>query len=147
MATKNPAPPVSIGRALNFAAGRCNALCAQWLEPHGLTLPQWVVLSCIWRDGPLSVSTLAELTGNGLPATSRIIDRMSDRGLVRRTGKGRDARTVMIDVTDAGRTLDHLADFHQRVNDALLHGFSPEERETALRMLCRIRENAMDQLK
>lgn len=147
MATKIPSPPVSIGRALNFAAGRCNALCTQWLEPHGLTLPQWVVLSCLWRDGPLSISTLAELTGNGLPATSRIIDRMSDRGLVRRTSKGGDARSVVIDVTDAGRALDHLADFHQRVNDALLRGFSPDEREFALRMLYRIRENAIDQLK
>lgn len=142
MATKFSQPPPSIGRLLNFATGRTNALCAQFLEPHGLSLPQWVILSCLWRDGPLTVSTLADLVGTGLPAASRIIDRMEDRGLVVRTKHEADGRAMVVIVAENGRALDHLADFYERINETLLAGFSEDERERVFDLLGRIQTNA-----
>lgn len=142
MASKNLTPPRSLGRQLNFTTGRANALCQKWLEPHGLSLSQWVVLSCLWRAGDLSIGELAELTGNGVPATSRIVDRMADRGLVRRARDPQDKRSIRIVSTEKGDGLTHLATFYEQVNDALLDGFSQEERLLAFALLARMERNA-----
>lgn len=147
MATDAPTLPKSLGRQLNFAAGRMNALCQHVLEPHGLSLPQWVVLSCLWRDGELAVGTLADLIGTGLPATSRIVDRMAERGLVSRRRDEADGRVTLVDVTGAGRRLDHLADLHEEINAVLLEGFTAKERDLAFALLARMERNAAAALK
>ena len=142
MASKNSPPPNSIGRALNFTTGRMNALCQQLLDPYELSLAQWVILSCLWRDGEVTVSDLADLVGNGLPATSRIVDRMADRGLVARRKHKTDGRAVVVILTDKGEELRHLSDFHQRINAVLFEGFSPKEKDLAFSLLLRMQENA-----
>lgn len=119
-----------------------NALCQQLLDPYELSLPQWVILSCLWRDGEIMVSDLADLVGNGLPATSRIVDRMADRGLVARRKHKTDGRAVVVTLTDKGKELGHLSDFHQRINAILFEGFSPKEKDLALSLLLRMQENA-----
>ncbi|MEM8851808.1 MAG: MarR family transcriptional regulator [Pseudomonadota bacterium] len=142
MTTKKIEPPLSIGRHLNFATGRTNALCQQILDPYDLSLPQWVILSCLWREGDLTVGALAELVGTGVPATSRIIDRMVDRGLVTRRRHEQDGRVIVVGVTEKGQGLSHLSDFHERINAALFKGFSSEEREAAFDVLRRMQANA-----
>lgn len=141
MANKNPNPP-SLGRQLNFTTGQMNALCQTWLAPHGLSLPQWVVLSCLWREGEISIGLLAERVGTGLPATSRIVDRMEDRGLLVKRKDPEDRRSVLIAVTAAGQALDHLARFYDHINEALLAGFTPTERSLAFDLLARMEHNA-----
>lgn len=142
MASKIQIPPKSLGRQLNFTTGRLNALCEKKLAAHDLTLPQWVVLSCLWRDGPLTVGTLATLAGTGLPATSRLIDRMADRGLVARRRATSDARVTVVEATQAGQALDHLAAFYQEINDTLCADFSEAERAQAFDLLTRMEANA-----
>ena len=56
--------------------------------------PQWVVLSALWCRYGLITGEFARYTGNALPATSRIIDRMVKNGLVRRRGDPADRHTV-----------------------------------------------------
>jgi DNA-binding MarR family transcriptional regulator len=147
MASKNHELPLSIGRALNFTTGRVNALCAQLLAPHGLTLPQWVILSCLWREDDLTVSHLSELVGTGLPATSRILDRMEDRDLIHRLAHTEDRRAIVVRISEKGRALNHLGTFHERINDLLFEGFSPEDRKTAFGLLEGMRRNAMKALR
>jgi DNA-binding MarR family transcriptional regulator len=142
MASKISPPPRSIGRALNFTTGRMNALCQQHLDPYDLSLPQWVVLSCLWREKEVTVSALANLVGNGLPATSRIVDRMAERGLVARRKHRTDGRAIVVTLTDKGGELRHLSDFHRRINDTLFEGFLPEEQDLAFFLIARMQENA-----
>ena len=144
MTTKKPVPPKSIGRSLNLTTGRMNALCAERLDPYELSLPQWVILSCLWREGALTITALAELVGTGVPATSRLVDRMEDRGLVARQRHVTDGRAMVVTVTGKGRKLDHLSDFHERINAALFAGFSAEERDRAFDLLRRMQRNAED---
>ena len=142
MASKISPPPEFIGRALNFTTGRMNALCQHLLDPYGLSLPQWVILSCLWRDGEITVGALAELVGTGLPATSRIVDRMADRGLVARQKHKTDGRAVVVTLTEEGHELRHLSDFHRRINAELFKGFLPEEQELAFSLISRMQANA-----
>jgi DNA-binding MarR family transcriptional regulator len=146
MTSKKTPPPASIGRTLNFATGRMNALCQQHLDCHDLSLPQWVILSCLWREGDLTVGALAELVGTGLPATSRIVERMAVRGLVARRRHATDGRSMVVTVTEKGRALDHLSDFHERINALLLAGFSAQERAQAFSLLARMQQNAVTAL-
>lgn len=142
MTSKKVTPPKSIGRSLNFATGRMNALCLKLLDPYDLSLPQWVILSCLWREGPLTVGTLAELVGTGFPATSRIVDRMADRGLVARQKHETDGRVMVVTTTKKGDELSHLSNLHEKINAMLLEGLSPEERTLAFSLLARMHHNA-----
>ena len=139
-------PPNSLGRQLNFTTGRMNALCQKLLDPYGLTLPQWVILSCLWREQKLSVSVISDVIGTGLPATSRIIERMTDRGLVTRQRHKTDGRVMVVGLTKKGLELNHLADFHERINAILVSGFSEEEARIAFELLARMQLNAQNAL-
>ena len=119
-----------------------NALCQQILEPFELSLPQWVILSCLWREGELTISALSDLIGTGFPATSRIVDRMAERGLVTRRRHDTDRRKTVVTATEKGRELDHLSNFHERINTLLFRDFSASERNAAFSLLLRMQENA-----
>lgn len=142
MTSKISPAPQSIGRALNFAAGRMNALCQLLLEPYDLSLPQWVILSCLWRDAEITVSELADLVGTGLPATSRIVDRMAERDLLTRQKHKADGRVIVVSLTEKGEDLRHLSELHVRINAMLFKGFSQEEKELAFSLLARMQMNA-----
>lgn len=132
----------SLGRALNFATAAANALCNARLAAHGLTLPQWVVLSALWQRDGLSVSEIAEYTGNAGPATSRILDRMVERGLVGRQPDPSDRRATRIVLAPKGAALRHLQDFHAEINALLQTGLDADEAGTLVRLLARVEANA-----
>jgi len=138
--------PKSLGRQLNFTTGRMNALCQQRLDPYELSLPQWVILSCLWREGELTVSALSKLIGNGLPATSRIVDRMVERGLIERQRDKKDGRVMVIKSTNKGQELDCLIDFYKEINTILLDGFNEAERTLVFELLVRMEKNATNAL-
>ena len=144
METKMPAVPPSIGRQLNFTTGSVNSLCKHLLQPYGLSLPQWVVLSCLWRDGDLTVGALSELVGTGFPATSRLIERMADRGLVSRRRDLADGRSTIVTVAEKAHALEHLANFYETINKILFSDFSAEERELSFKLLRRMEINARE---
>jgi DNA-binding MarR family transcriptional regulator len=134
--------PPSLGRALNFATAAANALCNARLAAHGLTLQQWVVLSALWQRDGLAVSEIAEYTGNAGPATSRILDRMVERGLVGRQADPRDRRATRIVLAPKGAALRHLRGFHEEINALLQTGLGADEAETLSRLLAHVEANA-----
>lgn len=141
MTRKIPTAPTSIGRQLNFAAGAASAVCSKLLEPHGLTLAQWVVLQSIWRNGDLSVKEIAKLTGNAPPAASRIIDRMVSAGLVERQPDENDRRAVTVNVTDKGEALRPLISVYEQVNAVLLANLSEAQIAQLYNLLEQVEQN------
>lgn len=138
MTTETPSAPRSIGRMLNLAAGRGSAVANALLEPHGLSLAQWAVLVCLWRNGPLGVRQIAELTGNAPPAASRIVERMVRGGLVRRRTDAADRRAVVVEPSAAGEALRHLEGVYEEVNRILLDGLTEEEAGRLFDLLARV---------
>lgn len=135
-------PARSLSRLLNNTASTTNALANDMLAEHGLTLAQWVLMSALWRRDGLLVSDLSTFSGNLLPATSRIVARMEDAGLVERKPDAQDRRAVRVHLTDKGKSLSHLREFYLQANARLLDGFSEAEAETLFTLLLRVRENA-----
>ncbi len=134
--------PHAIGRALNFATAATNALCNARLEPHDLTLPQWVILGALWQQGEVSVTELAAYTGNAGPATSRILDRMEQKGLLGRRQDPKDRRSARVFLLPGGEALRHLQSFYQDINDTLLTGLSAQEAEQLFTLLDKVTQNA-----
>jgi DNA-binding MarR family transcriptional regulator len=141
-----PTAPPSLGRALNFAAGAGSAVCTRLLEPHGLSLAQWAILSSLWRNGDLGVTELSRLTGNAPPAVSRIVDRMVSAGLLLRRPDPDDRRAVRIGLSPRAEALRPLHGIYREVNEILLHGFSPDEAATLEALLRRVERNGRDWL-
>ena len=143
MSTGDLEPPArSLGRLLNNTTSMTNALANEMLAEYGLTLPQWVLMSALWRRDGLLVSELSTFSGNLLPATSRIVARMEDAGLVERRPDAQDRRAVRVYLTDKGKALSHLGEFYLQANARLLDGFSETEVETLFDLLSRIQANA-----
>lgn len=98
-----------------------------YLHRHGGQAPQCEV-TAFWKVKPS--------TANG------ILDRMEEKGLVRRTVSGSDARKRLITLTEKGKEQQAL--FQERLLDterALLRGFTPEEEQTLRGLLDRIMRN------
>ena len=74
-----------------------------WQQAH-LTLTQVLVLRHL-RHGPQTAGRLAELAGLSAASTSRLIDRLERRGLVRRERDDEDRRLVEVHLEPAGERL------------------------------------------
>ena len=71
-----------------------------------------------------------------------VLDRMEEKGLVRRSVSGSDARRRLITLTEKGAEQQAL--FEQSFLDteeAMVRGFSQEEREALLSLLDRVIQN------
>ena len=142
MDSHNPGCLRSLGRLLGFASRATRSLSERRLCQHGLTLPQWAVMTALWRQTGLTESELAEYARSTPSALSRILDRMSDAGLVRRREDPDDGRRVRVELGPKGRKLSPLLDFYQDINAVLLQGFTNGEAKQVVAYLERITRNA-----
>jgi DNA-binding MarR family transcriptional regulator len=74
-----------------------------------LTRTQFSALATIARRGPMRVSEVAEIEGVNPTMLSRILGKLEDAGLVRRSPDPSDGRVSHVAATDAG------AELHQRL--------------------------------
>ena len=91
--------------ALSVAARNVVAVYRPFLEPMGLTHPQYLVMLALWQHGPLSVKDLSRLLQLDPGTLSPLVKRLAAAGLVRRDRDPRDERALAIALTDRGREL------------------------------------------
>jgi DNA-binding MarR family transcriptional regulator len=95
--------------ALSVAARNVVAVYRPFLEPMGLTHPQYLVMLALWQHGPLSVKALSGLLQLDPGTLSPLVKRLEAAGLVRRDRDPRDERSLAIALTDEGRALRERA--------------------------------------
>jgi len=71
----------------------------------GLTPSQVVVLQIITREGEPGVGAIAEAARLSQATVTALLDKLEDRGLVRRRRDQQDRRRVFVESTPAGRSL------------------------------------------
>ena len=96
--------------ALSVAARNVVAVYRPFLEPMGLTHPQYLVMLALWQHGPLSVKRLSELLQLDPGTLSPLVKRLETSGFVRRDRDPRDERSLAIALTDEGRALRDRAE-------------------------------------
>lgn len=112
-----------------------------WQKAH-LTLTQVVVLRHL-RAGPLTAGHLAELAGLSATSTSRLVDRLERRGLVRRKRDDEDRRLVEVQLEPAGeRLLGEAKVFKGTDIHLAVEAMSPHERRDLTSGLTRLMELA-----
>jgi DNA-binding MarR family transcriptional regulator len=73
------------------------------LGVHGMTHAQWAPLFKLHQGSCATVAELARELGLDPGATTRAVDRLEAKHLVRRTRSVADRRVVRLELTDAGR--------------------------------------------
>lgn len=122
--------PYGIGYRIKLLSQLLTRHFQEKLEPHGLTPFHWLVLCCLWEQDGLATSDLGERLCQVGGTLTGVIDRMEERGLVRRERDQRDRRIWRIWLTEEGRKLeDTLPELALEVREQAVQGLSVEDRQ------------------
>ena len=75
------------------------------MAEYSLTDAQWRPLFLLSQHPSSTTSHMARLVGCDAGATTRMVDRLEDKGLVRRMRSTDDRRVQQLELTESGRTL------------------------------------------
>lgn len=121
--------PHSVGYRIKLLSQVISRRFQERLDPYGLTTFHWLVLCCLWKQDGLPTSALGEQLQQVGGTLTGVIDRMEERGLVRRERDRDDRRVWRIWLTDTGRQLeDVLPELALEVREEAFQGFSEAER-------------------
>jgi DNA-binding MarR family transcriptional regulator len=104
---------------LQFALGRSARLLRENAS-GGLTPTQLAVLGALLRDGPRQLTELAAAERINPTLLSRVVGRLEENGLVRRSAQEQDRRAYVVSITDRGRELAEGLR-HERCSDLAQH--------------------------
>ena len=141
--------PRRLGPTLGWAAQMAKCAMDARVSRYDVTPVQAHVLMYLHQHG--GQAPQRELTEflRAKPSTvNGILDRMEEKGLVRRSVIGEDARRRLITLTDKGREQQsRFTESFLANEEAMVRGFSPADRETLLELLERIVENLKEELR
>src|SRR3954468_10111698 len=106
MTTKQNRLGTQLSFALYSAANRMVRLHKPFLEPLGLTFPQYLVILELLDGAPVSVGVLGNRLGMDTGTITPLVKRLEVAGFVTRTRDPGDERRVVVDLTPAGRALE-----------------------------------------
>ena len=108
------------------------------LAEVGLHPGQDQLLDCLDAGNPINVSTLADQLAVRPSTVSKMLDRLIEKGLVKRTASSSDARRTMVELTAIGEQAQTEGRaIWRRLELDLTHSLSPEELEILDRSLVR----------
>jgi MarR family transcriptional regulator, multiple antibiotic resistance protein MarR len=112
------------------------------LQPFGITGTQFAILKNVAEGAAQTAADLCRLLHYDTGSMTRLLDRLEEKGLMRRERSKDDRRVVSLGVTAAGRTaLPRLRDSAARVIQRMLTGFSAAEVTDLRGLLGRMIEN------
>lgn len=98
-----------IGTELSFAlygaAGRMNRMHKPFLDPLGLTFPQYLVMLELFAGTPRSVGELGSRLGMDTGTITPLLKRLEASGKVFRQRDPGDERRVLVTLTESGEAL------------------------------------------
>lgn len=134
--------PYSLGYRLKLLSQLSTRRFQEQLEPFGLTPFHWVVLCCLWQEDGSTTGSIGEKLQQVGGTLTGVLDRMEERGLIRRERDLQDRRAWRIWLTDAGKQLqDVLPLIALEHLERVLKGIPDAERELLSEMLDRLIDN------
>lgn len=102
----DPVPRAGAGSQMSFAlyaaASRMIRMHKPFLEPVGLTFPQYLVMLELFDDSPRTVGGLGKVLGMEGGTVTPLLKRIENAGLIVRRRDPADERRVSVELTDAG---------------------------------------------
>ncbi|WP_207917016.1 MarR family transcriptional regulator [Micromonospora sp. KC723] len=132
--TAERVPPVRLAPQLRDAITRLNRRVRQARPVGDLTVTQLSALTSLRLAGALTPRELADVERVQPPTMTKIVAKLEERGLVRRTPHPTDRRQVILAATEGGRAV--LEQFERARNEWLaerLAALTEDERDTLRR--------------
>ena len=106
------------------------------LEKHGLSLTEFAVLEVLLNKGALPIGDVGERVLRSSGSMTYVIDKLEQRGYLRRRRCEEDRRVLYVELTPKGeRRIKPVFAEHAEFLRLLLRGLTHEERLTAARLL------------
>lgn len=139
----DPAPIAVFGR-LSRLSRSAEALQNEYLGRHGMDRSAFDVLVTLRRNGEPYCLTARELQSAAMVSSAAVaqrLNRLEERGWVRRSTNADDARVTDVALTEEGfRIVDGAMADHMEAEASWLAGLSVDEREQLASLLARVME-------
>lgn len=120
----------------------------KYMGQHGITMPQFNILRILrGAKEPLSISVIRDRMIEKSPNTTRLMDKLIDKGLIERLKDARDNRVITIQITKQGLQLLKVIDKDFDANIVLVNNLTDEECQLLNNLLLKVRgdiENIID---
>jgi MarR family transcriptional regulator, organic hydroperoxide resistance regulator len=134
--------PRGLGYRIKLVSQLLSRKFQEQLDPLGLTPFHWVVLCCLWEEDGLATSSLGEKLQQVGGTLTGVLDRMEERGLIRRERDIHDRRVWRIWLTEAGRQLQTvLPPLALELREQAMVGMSQTERKQLSELIDRVIAN------
>ncbi|MGM1045363.1 MAG: MarR family winged helix-turn-helix transcriptional regulator [Bacillota bacterium] len=132
----------SIGFQLGFTYRRATNLFAHKLKPFDITPEQWSVLNRIAISEGLNQKEVASRADKDQPTTTRILDLLGKKGLIRREVSPHDRRAFLLHITETGKELiASTTPLEQECSRIITEGIDPKQIELFWDIISRMNVN------
>jgi DNA-binding MarR family transcriptional regulator len=112
------------------------------LAPYDISAAQLIILALLANGEATSATGLCKGISYDPGAMTRMLDRLEQKGLIRRRPNPDDRRTTKLELTGEGRDLyPRLAETKNKIQRQFLRGFSEADVDSLLRLLNRMYDN------
>jgi len=127
---------------VNRVLSRYNLIIERELRKIDVDIPTWRVLMILGEQAPRSIGQISRAGVVNLSTMMRIVERMTNAGLVSRNTSAADARVIDVSLTQAGRErLAQARVLMAPVYRQALAGFSERDAERLLTLIGRLNVN------
>lgn len=127
---------------VNRVLSRYNLIIERELRKIDIDIPTWRVLMILGEQAPRSIGQISRAGVVNLSTMMRIVERMTNAGLVSRNTSATDARVIDVSLTQAGRErLAQARVLMAPVYRQALVGFAERDSERLLTLLGRLNAN------
>ena len=136
------APDDTVGFLLWDTTRAFTARFSKRIARHGVTFGLWPFLRALWEEDGLTQRQLSERVRMKGPTTVAAVNRLEERGLVRRTHNEQDGRKINVFLTPEGRRIyDLVMPEVAAINRQGIAGLTESEQEDLKRLLRGLRGN------
>ncbi len=115
------------------------------LEGIEMNLSDFGILELLLNRGPQPVNTIGQRINLTSGSVTTAVDRLEERGLVRRGNDPQDRRTRIVSLTPEGkRRISRIFGHHKEALDRAAGGLSRSERETLVELMKKLGRYADD---
>lgn len=124
--------PIALLRARERVMGPIRAMLAD----AGITEQQWRVLRVLAEDGALEPTRIADRACLLLPSLTRILQKLEEKGMIRRRPDPKDGRKQIVQITARGHKLiDENLDTSVALMEQVRERMGPDRFEALLDLL------------
>lgn len=107
---------------------------------------QGVILYSLWNNKELTIKEIGKITGLAKTSLTSMLDRMEEKGLIRRKDNSKDKRSIKIMLTDKAKELEKdYNDISNKMSNIFYKNFSDKEIDEIEKYLERIISNLEEQ--